>query len=258
MKANRIDQILDRIEAEKLAIALALEGANLQLTLFVNDKLIDLGQSFKTASDGEVIGWLKRCDPAYACANHLSARRKHETGTGNWLLHSGPFTAWAAGEWRSLWLHGIPGAGKTVLCSSAIHPIQTLCLNRSDYDVTYFYFDFTDPQKQTVSSLLRSVIVQISGRRSPFPAVTRELYELCIKGSEQPTQEILATTFRSLLSTSDRLYLMIDGLDECSERQEILDFIAEVILYVSNNIYLFATTRHDQDIILVLQWRRRS
>src|SRR5271168_5040350 len=73
-------------------------------------------QEFQRRRD-KILTWLDKSDPK---VNHGDSRRKHEHGTGNWFLESKAFNDWKTTPGSFIWLHGIPGAGKTIICSSAI------------------------------------------------------------------------------------------------------------------------------------------
>ena len=133
---------------------------------------------------------------------------------------------WRDNKIRSLWLHGIPGAGKTILCSTIIEEVTTFCATRSD-EFAYFYFDFNDAQKQIVDNFLRSVILQIFIHRTGIPSDIQSLYDQC-RGN-QPTREALVRTLLSLLKSSTRAYILIDALDECSERSEMVNLLKQLI-----------------------------
>jgi ankyrin repeat domain-containing protein 50 len=60
----------------------------------------------------KILSWLRGSDPS---TNYNAARKKHEKGTGDWLLRSEQFQTWQDGDGGVMWLHGIPGAGKTIL-----------------------------------------------------------------------------------------------------------------------------------------------
>jgi DNA replication protein DnaC len=64
------------------------------------------------------------CDPS---TNHNAARKKHKPTTGKWFLESEQFVSWMHGRITSIWLHGIPGTGKTILSSTIIDRIDTSC-----------------------------------------------------------------------------------------------------------------------------------
>ena len=111
-----------------------------------------------TAKQQEIVNWLKVCDPS---TNHNAARNLHEPGTGSWFINSSEYIKWRDNEVQSLWLQAIPGAGKTILCSTIIDDIKEFCTSRPEYCFAYFYFDFGDRMKQTVDSFLRSIIIQL-------------------------------------------------------------------------------------------------
>src|SRR5208282_1747062 len=144
-----------------------------------------------------IINWLKVCDPS---ENHIAARELHEPGTGNWFIDSVDFIKWRDHEICSLWLQGIPGAGKTILCSTVIDQTKNFCATQSQFRCVYFYFDFANKQKQIVNSFLRSSIIQLFIDRHDIPNDVQSLYEVC-KGN-QPTHEALLKTLFSLLKTS--------------------------------------------------------
>ena len=70
--------------------------------------------------DQKVINWLKLSGTS---PNHSAARDKHQPDTGNWILDSAPFKEWSETTHSSMWLHGIPGAGKSILCSTIIEHV---------------------------------------------------------------------------------------------------------------------------------------
>jgi len=66
-----------------------------------------------------------------------------------WFLESEQYAKWKASPSSFLWLHGIPGCGKTILSSTVIEDILQHCTNDPGKAAAYFYFDFKDPQKQS-------------------------------------------------------------------------------------------------------------
>lgn len=64
-------------------------------------------------------------------------------------------------------LCGIPGEGKTILCSTIIeHMIKIRNSTRSDL---YAYFDFDFNEKRTVVSMLSSIIAQLCIQKNAVP-----------------------------------------------------------------------------------------
>jgi DNA replication protein DnaC len=64
------------------------------------------------ATKNKIIKWLAPVDPR---TNQEAARKKHEEQTGRWFTEGEQFSKWLEQPNSLLWLHGIPGSGKTIL-----------------------------------------------------------------------------------------------------------------------------------------------
>jgi hypothetical protein len=189
-----------------------------------------------------VIRWLNEGvgDPS---SNHESAKKKREPTTGRWFIESDDFKSWIQRTRTFAWLHGIPGAGKTVLCSTITEYVEGLCLANPTYQYAYFYFDFNDTTKQRTSQMLRSVIGQLCCRRGDIPAELHELYKRNDVGQRQPTHQQLIEMLHVLTKDSPT-YIIMDALDESSEREELLETITKEL----GRMNILATSRKEQDI----------
>ena len=236
-----VNKILQTIEKYKTTFILALNGDTLKVILAIQDNVQTMVIGEK---HNKILEWLKlSIEPS---TNHNAARKKHEPTTGDWLLESELFTAWTKATNASLWLHGLPGAGKTILCSTIIEHVKSLCTNDSVNRYAYFYFDFSDTQKQSVTGMLRSIVAQLSVPE--LPTEVEELYKKCNHGHQQPDQENLITTLISLLKNLHPTYLIMDALDECSERKVLLKVIRRIIQTQSTHVNVLVTSREEQDI----------
>ena len=194
---------------------LALEGETMGAALKVKTVVKDIQTRIHGQNKTDVLKWLTKVNPF---TNHEAARGKHEPGTGEWFLSSPEFTSWML-PGRSLWLHG--SAGKTVLCSSIIESIKA---RLSTYPLL-FYFDFGDGQKQNMVNMLYSFLAQLAV--ISVPPEIQELYETCALGTRHATIPRFKET---LLSLANRLasdprtttYIVIDGLDECGDRNMLM------------------------------------
>lgn len=59
-----------------------------------------------------VYNWLITTDPLLI---YNRSRKLYEDGTGSWMLRLLEWTDWLASSVRCVWVHGIPGSGKTIL-----------------------------------------------------------------------------------------------------------------------------------------------
>ena len=192
--------------------------------------------------DKEVLRWLTSVD---TFINHDIARKKHESTTGNWFIESDLFVKWTDATNASLWIQGIPGAGKTILCSTVIEHVKKVCEFAPLDQYAYFYFDFND--KRTVVDMLRSVIAQLCHNKG-LPSELYQLYEGCNNGGRRPREAQLLKAFPSLLATSYRTFVILDALDECTERSDLLEAIKQFI-EMSKSLNLLVTSRKEKDIL---------
>lgn len=109
--------------------------------------------------------------------------------------------------------------------------------------VTYFYFDYREHSLRTpaifVASLLRQLAIQIS----PFPASLIDFYDEHKHEQAQRLNPQLTEVFEDVCRRVDKLYVVIDALDECAEarsRKAILEILRKL---KSNAFHLFLTAR---------------
>jgi hypothetical protein len=128
----------------------------------IEEGVVELSTSMKDVRDAGLFGKvLKRLTAPNSDVNHEAARNKHEQATRNWFLELDEFTRWKQGQIRSIWIHGIPGAGKTSLLSTIVEHVKSVFeVGANKLLLAFFYFDFNDSDKRTVIGMLRSVLHQ--------------------------------------------------------------------------------------------------
>jgi Cdc6-like AAA superfamily ATPase len=185
---------------------------------------------------------------------------QRQEGTGLWLLQSRPFTKWHSQQNSFLWLHGIPGCGKTILSSTIIeHLVDT----HPDQLLLYFYFDFTDAGKQTLDNVIWSLISQLYHKRKDTQKLLDSLFSSCDNGRRQPTCESLCKVFLQMIEEVKEVYIVLDALDECSTRkgpssEGLLLWIQSLSEQKQGNVRLLVTSRPEHDIELVFRNQAQS
>ena len=125
----------------------------------------------------------------------------------------------------------------------------------------YYYFDFKDTSKRGVHGLLASLLFQLGDSSGSCRDFLHELYTSCRDGSEQPSDAALVGCLKSVLELSGQLpiFLIIDALDECpstrgtpSPREELLDFLEDLVGSSHSNLFICVTSRPEQNIQTVL------
>jgi hypothetical protein len=194
--------------------------------------------------DAQKHQWLSPSDPS---VNQDEALQRCQKGTGQWFLNSQAFTRFKEGNIPLLWLHGIPGCGKTILTSSIvkaleIHPPDTATA------ILYFYFDFNDNQKQTLDSALRSLLWQAASYHKGSSGELEQLYTLCKDGKRQPSVQDLGRTLDRMLLSIGHARVVLDALDECMTRPALLPWLVQMAMKEGGSVQVIATSRREHDI----------
>lgn len=136
----------------------------------------------------------------------------------------------------------------TPCSSTVITKIRDHIQDHPSSAFVYFYFDFNDAEKQGTDKAIRSLIMQFSALMPSTPDALTKLYSSCIDGTRQPTTGALTATLRQIVGHFQHSYVVLDALDECKRRQELLDFIEELINWKMDGLHLLVTSRKEEDI----------
>ena len=83
-----------------------------------------------------------------------------------------------------------------------------------------------------------------------MPKVLVNLYARCGNGHQEPTLDDLQNTLRIILGGFSSTFIILDALDECVEREKLLNWIQTLILEKDNNfgLHLIVTSRPEEEI----------
>ncbi|KAL7931996.1 ankyrin repeat-containing domain protein [Trichoderma chlorosporum] len=215
--------------------------------------LLGLRTAIESAqAEGErwlLLDWLCSVDPSEM---YNAARDKHKAGTGDWLVkESRQFGKWETSPSSLLWLHGNAGSGKSILSSVVIKHLHDQHTSDPLTALAYFYFSFSDIEKQKVASMLTSLIKQLCSQRPDTPQLLRNLHEFKNKG-QRPDIQTLETILIAVAKGFTAVYIVIDALDECptlqGERRKLLNSLRNIITNAPANLHVLCTSRKEADI----------
>ncbi|KAL7916610.1 ankyrin repeat-containing domain protein [Trichoderma velutinum] len=197
----------------------------------------------------DLLRWLCDVDPSSMYNTGLD---RHEAGTCEWLIKdSEEFKTWETSDGSLLWLHGKAGSGKSILSSSVIKHLRNQYASEPSTVVSYFYFSFSDPEKQKVDIMLASLTKQICSRQTQKSQLMERLKQYKIK-SERPDTETLEAILIASASEFTKLYIVIDALDECplfnEQRGMLLKSLRRLLAIAPNKFHFFLTSRSEPDI----------
>ncbi|KAH8672104.1 ankyrin repeat-containing domain protein [Tricladium varicosporioides] len=252
LEAKKIDEALQSLTAHKTNFILALAGDSAASNILVENSIGEVKLSLLEIQAREeknrILDWLKGTDPT---SNYHAALKKKEIGTCEWLLRSENFQKFALGDNQSMWIHGIPGAGKTVLSSAAIEYLSSTSSNHGQH-IAFYYFDFNDHDKQTAIGCLQSLAFQFYQQLDVTPSEISTLFQNC-KGAA-PSLPQLVRALACLCSQHSTYFLVIDALDECKQNDEdeqrllVLEALRDIRASATGTLNIFVASRPEADI----------
>jgi len=122
------------------------------------------------------------------------------------------------------------------------------CQSEQGPAIIYFYFDFHDAEKQLHGKLIRSLITQLSAQSKHTPEPLNTIYSRCQEGQQQPTIADLVLTLRHMLGDFCETFIIVDALDECTEREGLLGMLKEIVDWKLEKLHILTTSRREKDI----------
>ena len=191
---------------------------------FVRTKQLDLRVAFELNPKL----WLQRLDILQRL--RIDNGREHIPsplqGTGQWLMRHEQYKSWSEVHTTPiLLLNGAPGSGKSVLVSSIRqHLVESL----PKAVIACYFFNYQNTRREPLINLFRSLLHQLLSQspQTMFGSAHEEMQQNLLYTSLQlkaeRREEIPRTVWKDLFrncvleaSSLTRVYLLIDGLDEC-------------------------------------------
>ena len=132
--------------------------------------------------------------------------------------------------------------------STIVQDVMLHCQSDQTVAIMYFYFDFSDTEKQRYENFIRSLVVQLSKQSMNTPEVLSTIYSRCQEGQQQPTTDDLVLTLQHMLRDFHEIFIILDALDECTEREELLGLVEKIVDWKLEKLHVLATSRRENDI----------
>ncbi|KAF1972363.1 HET-domain-containing protein, partial [Bimuria novae-zelandiae CBS 107.79] len=215
------------------------------------DQPVALAQEARSGSQHEdekadkIRRWLSAPDPS---TNYYKALKQLQNDTGLWFLEGNQYAEWKTSTSSSLWLHGIPGCGKTILTSTVLQDVLQHRDGDTSKALAYFFFDFNDVQKQSAELMVRSLICQLLQQCVTIPTSLRTLLFSCENGQRQPSLHALLEVLQQIMREFLQVYVILDALDGCSERAELTDILETMSAWQLQNSHTLLASRRERDL----------
>ncbi|PQE21865.1 ankyrin repeat protein [Rutstroemia sp. NJR-2017a BVV2] len=238
---RKLQKCMSRLNEVRTLLDIAMQSDQLWFSLV---------DQVKEEKRRALLQWLFNTDPN---TNHQAARKACMRGTGEWLLQSLEYRRWKENPRSFLWLQGLPGAGKTVLCSTVVEDVQEFCSSNSSHLVAFYYFSFSDSQKQTTTNFLRSILAQMIKQSNKAFHTAAPLYD--DTDDPEPQLDALKVMLRAMIAAHGCVFIVADALDECpgvtaaeDERQLVSETLEEIISWQLDSLHLMITSRKIADL----------
>lgn len=197
-----------------------------------------------------ICDWLELTNPTH---DHNLACKLHEQQTCEWILKFDGWNKWLSFSSlrnidRFLWVHGIPGSGKTVLASYIVTRIEDHCSKipgpRELHPCLYYYCSYRHHQDEALPFLIW-VTTQLCRYLGRVPGIIADRHHL----RKEITIADLKIAIRTLLDDVDVVYIVLDAVDESDPRDNLLAVLVTLSQQVEfSKIRLLATSRDYVDI----------
>ncbi|KAM0300811.1 hypothetical protein ACHAPM_006106 [Fusarium culmorum] len=162
----------------------------------------------------------------------------HVEGTCQWLFETEAFKTWIGRKDNAvLWYHAPPGTGKSTMASVAIDNLQKTFSG----EVVYFFYSINEPSKREAFNGIRSLTLQLLLSCDPLPDdLVNEYFRARDNFEDYLSNGDIRTIHKLLQSLLDshprgQVYLVLDGLDECSkESPKFFDTLGKLLKSGSN------------------------
>ncbi|KAL8812638.1 MAG: hypothetical protein Q9200_000866 [Gallowayella weberi] len=247
------ETVLQKIERVKSRTSLALQGDTFKLAQAIKTDTAGIHTNVAAVADGiEAIqlseevekrrGILAWFSPLNFSKTQQDVFARREDGTGQWFLDSPNFQDWVSGSTRTLCCPGIPGAGKTILAAVVVDTLRNEFAHNPSKGVAAVYCNFKEREIQGLQNLLAGACAQlIQGSTHPLPDDLTSLHKRHHTSGTKPGLDEVNHIFDVVVRRHSTVFVVIDALDECSER--VRDAIVTRLNCLPDSVRFLITTR---------------
>ena len=109
----------------------------------------------------KITNWLS---PTNFSALQTDLIKRHQEGTGQWLLDSEEFEKWIAEPGQTLFCPGIPGAGKTMMTAITVESLRSRFETDRDVSIAFLYCNYKRYEEQRFEDLMASLLYQMKSK----------------------------------------------------------------------------------------------
>ena len=275
---NNVNQVTDLVDAEdRNKLRESLSAMSLNQNEYYTDlrRLLDdldgpmarLGSQLKAVEDhlekSKRVDILRQISSLPYIQYHEQTRKGVLGGTGQWLLDDPIYAQWKKdSDCSILWLHGIPGSGKSKLVSIVIEDIMRGYGCGENPPPAYFYCSRNPAERERSdpAAITASIVRQLASLEPGYPLLS----PVVKKYNEKEGSGFASGGFRleescalilELAEEYPVIFIVLDALDECDPetRHELLETLQEIVAESPCLVKIFASSRDDGDLVSLLK-----
>jgi ankyrin repeat domain-containing protein 50 len=178
-----------------------------------------------------------------ACSTYDHQRawkQARKAGTTTWIHDTDKYKRWTKETTSSiLWCTGILGSGKTVVSANVVENLTVIVPAAV---VAYFFCKYDEAESLKSRTVIGSIAKQLLSHVKPEVFDSVDLRDMSFSN----THQVLEYLMKFLPSEQPAYFLVIDGMDECSENElKLLIQHLSTLLASMVNLHLYCSGRPD-------------
>ena len=180
-------------------------------------------------------------------------RRLQDTryvNTCHWIFREVVYSEWeAAADSSNLCCTGIPGSGKSILLSAVVD--RLLCLPHSaEVKVVYHYCDYSDQRSVQANHVLGTILKQLLDASQGQKEMIAQMLQISGRCMDYFNVPAIKSLIFSAVKFYSRVFLILDGLDECEEatKSEVAQVLSQLSSLKGSVIKVFISWREEDRI----------
>lgn len=207
-------QIVETIHGLAESATLVLSQSNHRLNREILCNVEKLSSAAEDSEFQTILNWLTPLDFPKKQREILNGIADSYT----WVLDDEKFLSWHQGDMPSLWCHGPPGAGKSVLAASIFADVKRAHQNENNVAVLVAFCSFDNEASQTPCTILASLLKQVLRIRGRLPLQIKEEHSKSLgEDGSRPNVDKLEELLCQELREFDSTFIILDGLDEAEK-----------------------------------------
>ncbi|KAJ9609751.1 hypothetical protein H2200_006079 [Cladophialophora chaetospira] len=167
-------------------------------------------------------------------------RRARKAGTSTWILEEDAYKQWVAESASNvLWCTGKLGCGKTVSTATLV---QETIIRYPEAIVAHFFCSYDNSESLKARLIVGTIVRQLLNNVDPESFNDIDIHDL----SSLDEETMVALLCRLTSSAGRRMFVFVDGLDECEdvELQALLESLDNMV-QSHHRLHVFCSSRPD-------------